>query len=137
MSHYLCIWPFFGIVMLLQMSVSKILSHRRLWYFKTTKILQKWLQTWFILLHLALVWNVRVKSIWIHSGGGDNYSCSSENLDFPVVWICSLRNVQNYQIHFFKNHPKKCLPHEPAQFRFPVLAVKLFPIFKACNKVQT
>ena len=87
---------FFGIVMLLQMSVSKILAHRRLWYFKTTKILQKWLQTWFILLHLVLVWNVRVKSIWIHNRGGDNYSCSSDNFDFPVVWICSLRNVQNY-----------------------------------------
>ena len=58
---------FFGIFMLLQMSVSKILAHRRLWYFKTTKILQKWLQTWFILLHLALVWNVHVKSIWTHS----------------------------------------------------------------------
>ena len=29
---------FFGIFMLLQMSVSKILAHRRLWYFKTTKI---------------------------------------------------------------------------------------------------
>ena len=58
---------FFGIFMLLQMSVSKILAHRRLWYFKTTKILQKWLQTWFILLHLALVWNVRVKSIWTYS----------------------------------------------------------------------
>ena len=36
---------FFGIVMLLQMSVSKVLAQRRLWYFKTTKILQKWLQT--------------------------------------------------------------------------------------------
>ena len=58
---------FFGIVMLLQISVSKILTHRHLCYFKATKILQKWLQTWFILLHLALVWNVRVKSIWTHS----------------------------------------------------------------------
>ena len=29
---------FFGIFMLLEMSVSKILLHRRLWYFKTTKI---------------------------------------------------------------------------------------------------
>ena len=57
----------FGIVMLLQRSVSKILSHRRLWYFKTTNILQKWFQTWFILLHLVLIWNVRVKSIWTHS----------------------------------------------------------------------
>jgi hypothetical protein len=60
---------FFGIFMLLQMSVSKILAHihRRLWYFKTTKILQKWLQTWFILLYLVVVWNVLVKSIWTHS----------------------------------------------------------------------
>jgi hypothetical protein len=32
---------FFEIFMLLQMSVSKILAHRRLRYFKTTKILQK------------------------------------------------------------------------------------------------
>ena len=46
---------FFGIFMLLQMSVSKILAYRRLWYFKTTKILQKWLQTWFILLHFGLI----------------------------------------------------------------------------------
>ena len=30
-----------GIFMLLQMSVSKILAHRHLWYFKTTKILWK------------------------------------------------------------------------------------------------
>ena len=60
---------FFGIFMLLQMSVSKILAHRCLWCFKTTKSLQKWLQTWFILLHLVLVWNVRVKSIWTHSAG--------------------------------------------------------------------
>ena len=30
---------FFGIFMLLQMSVSKILAHRRIWYFKTTKVL--------------------------------------------------------------------------------------------------
>ena len=58
---------FSGIVMLLQMSVLKILAHRHLWYFKTTKILKKWLQTGFILLHLALVRNVRVKSIWTHS----------------------------------------------------------------------
>ena len=29
---------FFGIFMLLEMSVSKILLHRRLWYFKSTKI---------------------------------------------------------------------------------------------------
>ena len=29
---------FFGIFMLLEMSVSKILFHRRLWYFRTTKI---------------------------------------------------------------------------------------------------
>ena len=29
---------FFGIFMLLEISVSKILLHRRLWYFKTTKI---------------------------------------------------------------------------------------------------
>ena len=59
-------WPYSvkkGIFMLLQLSVSKILAHRRLWYFKTTKILQKWLQTWFVLLHLALVWNVRIKTI--------------------------------------------------------------------------
>ena len=35
---------FFGIFMLLQMSVSKILAHRHLWYFKTTKILKKKLQ---------------------------------------------------------------------------------------------
>ena len=35
-------WAFLGIFMLLQMSVSKILADRRLWYFKTTKILQKW-----------------------------------------------------------------------------------------------
>ena len=41
--------------------------NRCLWYFKTTKMLQKCLQTWFILLHLALVWNVRIKSIWTHS----------------------------------------------------------------------
>ena len=52
---------FFGMFMLLQMSVSKILADRRLWYFKTTKNLQKWIQTWFILLHMVLVWNVRVK----------------------------------------------------------------------------
>ena len=54
-------WAFLGIFMLLQMSVSKILTDRRLWYFKTTKNLQKWIQTWFILLHMVLVWNVRVK----------------------------------------------------------------------------
>ena len=54
-------WAFLGIFMLLQMSVSKILADRRLWYFKTTKNLQKWIQTWFILLHLVLVWNVHVK----------------------------------------------------------------------------
>ena len=60
---------FFGMFMLLQISVSKILTHRHLCYFKATKILQKWLQTWFILLHLVLVWNVHVKSIWTHSGG--------------------------------------------------------------------
>ena len=30
---------------------------------------QKWLQTWFILLYLVLVWNVRVTSIWTHSVG--------------------------------------------------------------------
>ena len=58
---------FFGILVLLLMSVSKILTHKRLWYFKTTKILRKLLQTWFILLHLLLVWNVCVKSIWTHS----------------------------------------------------------------------
>ena len=41
-------------------------------YFKTTRILQKWLQTLFILLHLVLVLNIRLKSIWTHSavGGG-------------------------------------------------------------------
>ena len=38
-------------------------------YFKTTRILQKWLQTLFILLHLVLVLNIRLKSIWTHSGG--------------------------------------------------------------------
>ena len=54
-------WAFLGIFMLLQMSVSKILADRRLWYFKTTKNLQKLIQTWFILLHMVLVWNVRVK----------------------------------------------------------------------------
>ena len=54
-------WAFLGIFMLLQMSVSKILADRCLWYFKTTKNLQKWIQTWFILLHLVLVWNVRIK----------------------------------------------------------------------------
>ena len=43
------------------------MAHRRLWYFKTTKILQKWLQTWFILLRLVLASNVGVKSIWTHS----------------------------------------------------------------------
>ena len=64
---------FFGMFMLLQISVSKILTHRHLCYFKATKILQKWLQTWFILLHLALVWNVRVKSIWTHSEGERTY----------------------------------------------------------------
>ena len=58
---------FFGIFVLLLMSVSKILTHKRLWYFRTTKILLKLLQTWFILLHLLLVWNVCVKSIWTHS----------------------------------------------------------------------
>ena len=51
----------------LEMSASKILADRHLWHFKTTKILQKWLQTWFTLLYLALVWNVHVKSIWTHS----------------------------------------------------------------------
>ena len=61
---------FLGIFMLIQMCVSKILVHRLLWYFKTAKILQKWLQTWFILLHLALLWNVCVKSIWTNSLGG-------------------------------------------------------------------
>ena len=55
------------IFVLLQISVSKILAQSRLWCFKTTKILQKWLQTWFILFHLSLVWNVRVKSILSHS----------------------------------------------------------------------
>jgi hypothetical protein len=38
---------FFGIFMFLEMSVSKILALRRLWYRKTTKIWEKWLQTWF------------------------------------------------------------------------------------------
>ena len=41
----------------------------RVWYFKTTKNLQHWLQMWFILLHLSLASNVHVKSIWTHSGG--------------------------------------------------------------------
>ena len=54
-------WAFLGIFMLLQMSVSRILADRLLWYIKTTKNLQKWIQTWFILLHMVLVWNVRVK----------------------------------------------------------------------------
>ena len=66
-------WAFLGIFMLLQMSVSKILADRRLWYFKTTKNLQKWTQTWFILLHLVLVWNVRIKSIWTHSERGASF----------------------------------------------------------------
>ena len=43
-------WAFLGIFMLLQINVCV----------KTTKNLQKWIQTWFILLH-TLVWNVRVK----------------------------------------------------------------------------
>ena len=57
---------FFGIFMLLQMSLSKILAHRRLCYFKSNKLLQKLLQTWFILLQLAVISNVRIKSIWTH-----------------------------------------------------------------------
>ena len=59
--HKVLYWAFLGIFMLLQMSVSKILADRFLWYFKTTKNLQKCIQTWFILLHMVLVWNVRVK----------------------------------------------------------------------------
>ena len=35
----------------------------------TSTILQKLLQKWFILLHLVLLWNVHVKSIWTHNGG--------------------------------------------------------------------
>ena len=62
-----CMYLAFWIFMLLQMSVSKILADRRLWYFITTKILYKWLQTWFILLHWLVVSNVPVKSIWTHS----------------------------------------------------------------------
>ena len=65
-----CIWPFLGYLSSYKCLCKKILAHSRLWYFKTTKSLQKWLQTWFILLHLVLVWNVRVKSIWTHSAGG-------------------------------------------------------------------
>ena len=61
---------YFGIFMLLKLSVSNILAQGCLWYFKTTKILKKWLQTWFILLHLALASNFRVKSIWRHSKWG-------------------------------------------------------------------
>ena len=69
----------------LEMTLSKILAHRRLWYFKTTKILQKWLQTWFILLHMVLVWNVRVKSIW---------TC---NRILPQAYILSfLRSLERY-----------------------------------------
>ena len=59
----------FGIFMLLQMFVPKMLTQGGLWYFKTTKILFNRLQTWFILLHLALAWNVLIKSIWTHSAG--------------------------------------------------------------------
>ena len=55
------------IFMHLEMSVLNILAHWRVWYFKTIKILWKLLQTWFILLHLVLVWSVRIKSIWTHS----------------------------------------------------------------------
>ena len=58
---------FFWIFMLLKMSGSKILAHRRPWYFKITKILQKWFWTWFILFYLVLVSNVHIKSIWTHS----------------------------------------------------------------------
>ena len=61
---------FSGIFMFLQMFVSKILAHRHLWYFRTAKLLQKILLTWFVLFHLVLVWNVHVKYIWTHSGGG-------------------------------------------------------------------
>ena len=43
---------FFGIFMLLDMSLSKILAQGRLWYFKTIKNLSKWLQTWFTLYWL-------------------------------------------------------------------------------------
>ena len=49
------------------MSVSKILAHRRLLCFKTAKLLKKWHPTLFILLHLVVVSNVHVKSIWTHS----------------------------------------------------------------------
>ena len=52
------------------MSVSKILAHRYLWCFKTTKTWWRWLQTLFLLLHLVEAWCVRVKSISTHSGGG-------------------------------------------------------------------
>ena len=59
--------PLMWVFMHLKMSVSKILFHRRLWYFSTTKIWKKWLQTHFILLHLLLASNVLVKSIWTYS----------------------------------------------------------------------
>ena len=80
-GRYMNFQTFFGIVMLLKMFVSKILAHRRLWYFKTTKILQKWLQVWFMLLHLALVWNVRTKCIGTHSAPPHIFrpSCGSAN----------------------------------------------------------
>ena len=69
----------------LEMSVSKILTHRHLWYFKTIK-LYKWLQTWFILLHLVLDWNVRVKSIWTHSAPPIPFG--SNRPDIRIQEIC-------------------------------------------------
>ena len=78
----------------LEMSVSKILTHGHLWYFKTTKILQNWLQTCFILLHLALAWNVCIKSIWTHSAPFrhswyviDNFHKIYLDLDVWQMWI--------------------------------------------------
>ena len=72
----------------LEMFVSKILAHRHLWYFKTTKILQKWLQAWMLLLHLALGLKCPSK---IHLNTQcpppdlKTYNCSGITPVFPVL----------------------------------------------------
>ena len=78
--------PLMLVFMHLKMSVSKILFHRRIWYFRTTKIWKKWLQKYLSLLHLVLALNVRIKSIWTHSGGGGaGPSSYGSNLSMPLL----------------------------------------------------
>ena len=93
---------FFGIFMLLQMSVSKILANRRLWCFETTKILQKWLQTWFILLHLVLIWNVRIKSIWTQSAVPPPPLCVQMNFTRTFQTTTKCNNINHVWSQFYK-----------------------------------